>query len=50
METDADFDQICRLVRTVSLRAIPSWLALFLRAQEQADFLDANAAEATARP
>jgi hypothetical protein len=48
METDAGFDQICRLV--LSLEAIPNWQALFLRAQEQADFLDVNAAEATARP
>jgi hypothetical protein len=30
--------------------AIPNWLALFLRVQEWADFLDANAAEATPHP
>jgi hypothetical protein len=29
-----------------SSEAIPSWLALFLRVQAQADFWDANAGEA----
>ncbi|MGA8608274.1 MAG: hypothetical protein WB616_15420, partial [Candidatus Sulfotelmatobacter sp.] len=33
-----------------SAAAIPSWLAPFLLVQERADFLDANAAEATPHP